>query len=94
MFRACCRKAPRAEIDLSAISVPPVFGWLAAAGGISEAEMLRTFNCGIGMVLVVGAQEVAAVSESLRAAGEAPVALGRIVAAQGERVRFIGRLAL
>jgi phosphoribosylformylglycinamidine cyclo-ligase len=84
----------RAEIDLSAISLPPVFGWLAAAGGISETEMLRTFNCGIGMVLVVSAEDVSSVADSLRAAGEAPAALGRIVDGTGERVVFAGRLAL
>jgi len=83
-----------AEIDLSAISLPPVFGWLASTGGISAAEMLRTFNCGIGMVLVVRAADASAVAESLREAGEAPVALGRIIAAAGERVTFAGRLAL
>ncbi|MGO9673024.1 MAG: phosphoribosylformylglycinamidine cyclo-ligase [Methylocella sp.] len=83
-----------AEIDLSAITLPPVFGWLAAAGGVKAAEMLRTFNCGIGMVLVVGAGDAKAVADSLRAAGETPVALGRIIEAAGERVTFAGRLAL
>ncbi len=83
-----------AEIDLSAISLPPVFGWLASMGGISAAEMLRTFNCGIGMVLTVSAGEAEAVMNSLRVAGEAPVALGRIIAAASERVTFAGRLAL
>ena len=42
-----------AAIDLSRVAVPPVFRWLAARGGIAEAEMLRTFNCGIGMIAVV-----------------------------------------
>jgi phosphoribosylformylglycinamidine cyclo-ligase len=83
-----------AEIDLSAISLPPVFGWLASMGGISAAEMLRTFNCGIGMVLVVRAADASAVAESLCAAGEASVALGRIIAAADERVTFAGRLPL
>ena len=41
------------RIDLDAIPVPPVFGWLARTGGVAEAEMLRTFNCGIGMIVVV-----------------------------------------
>ena len=39
-----------AEVDLGAVPVPPVFRWLAASGPVAEAEMLRTFNCGIGMV--------------------------------------------
>ena len=83
-----------AQIDLAAISVPPVFGWLAAAGGVGEAEMLRTFNCGIGMIVVADAAEAPAIIASLRAAGEAPVALGRIIEATSERVAFAGRLAL
>ncbi len=41
-----------AEIDLDAIPVPPVFGWLAREGPVEEAEMLRAFNCGVGMVVI------------------------------------------
>ena len=48
-----------AEIDLAAWTLPPVFGWLAQTGGMAQAEMLKTFNCGIGMVLVVGAARAA-----------------------------------
>ena len=44
------------ELDLDAFAAPPVFSWLAATGGVSEAEMLRTFNCGFGMVAFVAAQ--------------------------------------
>jgi len=83
-----------AEIDLEAIAVPPVFGWLAATGRVAEPEMLRTFNCGIGMIAVVAAESVAAVEASLRQAGEAPVALGRLVPAGAARVSFRGRLRL
>ena len=42
-----------ASLDLSSIKPPPVFSWLAKTGGVEDSEMLRTFNCGIGMVLVV-----------------------------------------
>ncbi|MCX8255423.1 MAG: phosphoribosylformylglycinamidine cyclo-ligase [Beijerinckiaceae bacterium] len=83
-----------AEIDLDAIAVPPVFGWLAGQGRVAEAEMLRTFNCGIGMIVVVAAEAAEAVSASLRAAGESPVALGRLVPAAGSRVTYRGRLQL
>ncbi len=83
-----------AEIDLGAIAVPPVFGWLAAQGRVAEAEMLRTFNCGIGMIVVVAADAAAAVTASLELAGESPVALGRLVPATEARVTFRGRLAL
>jgi phosphoribosylformylglycinamidine cyclo-ligase len=82
-----------AELDLGTISPPPVFGWLAEAGGIAEREMLRTFNCGIGMVVVAGPDEADAVMEALRAEEERPVRLGRIGAtAAQERVTYHGAL--
>ncbi len=82
------------EVDLSAISVPPVFGWLAREGGVAEPEMLRTFNCGIGMVVVAAADAADAVAAALAEAGEAPVRLGRITERGAEPVTFTGRLAL
>jgi len=69
-----------AEIDLSAVKAPPVFSWLARTGGVETTEMLRTFNCGIGMIVVVAEENVAAVSQVLEAEGETVVALGRMVA--------------
>jgi phosphoribosylformylglycinamidine cyclo-ligase len=83
------------EIDLSAIPVPEVFAWLAATGGVAELEMLRTFNCGIGMVVVVDSGNAAEVSRAFAAAGEDAVAICRVVAIEaGERVVYSGRLAL
>ncbi|MBT9288239.1 phosphoribosylformylglycinamidine cyclo-ligase [Prosthecodimorpha staleyi] len=73
-----------ARIDLARIPVLPVFRWLAAAGGVSEREMLRTFNCGIGMVLVVEAPRAAEVVASLAASGETVVELGTIEAGPDE----------
>jgi len=61
--------------------VPPVFGWLAAAGQVDQAEMLSVFNCGIGMVLVVSDQ--AAALSLLETLGEAAFPLGRVEAASG-----------
>ncbi|RZK96509.1 MAG: phosphoribosylformylglycinamidine cyclo-ligase, partial [Methylobacterium sp.] len=81
-------------IDLDAVRPPPVFGWLAREGGVAEAEMLRTFNCGIGMVLVVAEDHAEAVIRALAEAGEAPVRLGAITARGPEPVAFTGRLAL
>jgi phosphoribosylformylglycinamidine cyclo-ligase len=72
-------KTLAAEIDLDAVAVPPVFSWLAEAGGIEAHEMLRTFNCGIGMVLVVAAENVDAVTRSLESSGEAVSTIGRII---------------
>ncbi|MEO9191356.1 MAG: phosphoribosylformylglycinamidine cyclo-ligase [Acetobacteraceae bacterium] len=61
--------------------MPPVFNWLAKAGGVGGEEMLRVFNCGIGMALVV--EDANEASSVLREAGEAVFPLGRIVAAAG-----------
>ena len=83
-----------AVIDLGAIAVPPVFGWLARTGCVTEAEMLRTFNCGVGMVVVAAADEVAEVTAALEASGEAPVRLGRLVEARDRRVVTEGALRL
>ena len=83
------------EIDLSAIPVPEVFAWLAATGGVAKAEMLRTFNCGIGMVVIVDSGKAAEVLRAFASAGEDAAAIGRVVAIEaGERVVYSGRLAL
>jgi phosphoribosylformylglycinamidine cyclo-ligase len=78
------------EIDLSAWQWPEVFGWLQVNGRIGEHEMLRTFNCGIGMAILVSAHEAGVVAGALKDAGEAVYPIGRVVTARGEqRVRFI-----
>lgn len=83
------------QLDLAAIPVPPVFRWLAAEGPVAEAEMLRTFNCGIGMAVIAAADTADAVAGALRAAGEEPVQIGEVVTAtSGPRVTTTGRLAL
>jgi phosphoribosylformylglycinamidine cyclo-ligase len=82
------------RVDLSAIPVPPVFAWLAAQGPVDPREMLRTFNCGIGMALVTAPATAAALETDLRSAGEEPIVLGEIVEAKGPRVTYSGRLAL
>ncbi|MBB4001053.1 phosphoribosylformylglycinamidine cyclo-ligase [Aurantimonas endophytica] len=84
----------RADIDLFAVPVPPVFGWLSRTGGVAEAEMLRTFNCGIGMIVVVSEADAATVGALLQAAGETVVPLGRVLERKGEAVTFNGSLAL
>jgi phosphoribosylformylglycinamidine cyclo-ligase len=83
------------RIDLARVPVLPVFKWLAAAGGIAELEMLRTFNCGIGMVAVVAPDGTDAVIDVLTRAGETVVRLGEVVdAAGGPRVNYTGHLDL
>ena len=82
-------------LDLGAVPVLPVFKWLAAAGGISATEMLRTFNCGIGMVAVVDRDLADAAIERLTAHGEKVVRLGEVVtSAGGARVDYRGQLDL
>jgi len=83
-----------AELDLSAISVPPVFSWLARVGNVAQAEMLRTFNCGIGMIAVVAKDDAARTLAALHAAGETAIILGRIAVAGAERVTTLGQLNL
>src|SRR5690606_120854 len=67
-----------AELDLEAIDVPPVFSWLAKIGGVSANEMMRTFNCGIGMILAVASGQAAQVAAVLQEAGETVTPIGRI----------------
>ena len=83
-----------AEIHLDAVPCPPVFGWLCRVGNIAEREMLRTFNCGVGMVVVASAAEAANIQEMLRQAGEAVVKLGVITPRAGDeaQVRPLGHL--
>jgi phosphoribosylformylglycinamidine cyclo-ligase len=84
-----------ASLDLDRVAVLPVFKWLAAAGNISEHEMLRTFNCGIGMVAVLDRSGADAAIERFSANGETVVRLGEVAAAaSGARVDFRGQLDL
>ena len=85
-----------ARIDLSAVPVLPVFKWLASAGDVAEGEMLRTFNCGIGMIVVVAPKDADAVSAVLRREGDTIVTLGELFVAKPDepRVRFTGALDL
>jgi phosphoribosylformylglycinamidine cyclo-ligase len=85
-----------AEINLSAIPVPAVFSWLAKTGGVEAHEMLRTFNCGVGMIVVVPADKAELVAETLKAEGETVVTLGRMIARDADQqgVVYQGTLAL
>ncbi|MEN8741039.1 MAG: AIR synthase-related protein, partial [Phaeobacter gallaeciensis] len=70
--------------------LPPVFKWMAETGGIAEAEMLKTFNCGIGMILAVSADRADALTEVLEGEGETVSRLGSVT--QGEGMRYSGKL--
>lgn len=71
------------EIDLSAWVLPPVFRWLAETAGMSEPELLKTFNCGIGMMLVVAADRAGSIAALLAGLGETVVPMGRVVPRHG-----------
>ncbi|MDO6963731.1 phosphoribosylformylglycinamidine cyclo-ligase [Rhizobium alvei] len=89
-------KTLAAEIDLGSVPVKPVFSWLAKAGGVAEREMLRTFNCGVGMIVVVPDDKADFVAEVLAESGETVMALGRMVTreADGPGVIYRGKLGL
>jgi len=79
-----------ADIDLSAWELPSVFKWLAAEGGMAEAELLKTFNSGLGMVVICPADQVETAKATLTAAGETVSEIGTVTA--GEGVRYTGSL--
>ncbi len=81
------------RLDLAAFTPPPVFGWLAKTGNVAEPEMLRTFNCGFGMVVVAAKDRADAVIECLKGEGEKPVIMGTVIAHHsGARVQTTGTL--
>lgn len=73
-----------ARIDLDTWQRPALFNWLQQGGQVSQAEMLRTFNCGIGMMLCVSAEDAMATLECLTKAGEQACVLGDVVAGGAE----------
>ncbi len=75
------------EIDLGAWQLPGVFRWLAGTANMAEPELLKTFNCGIGMIVVVAADRAGAVADLLTEAGETVVTVGRVIAGQGVHYR-------
>jgi phosphoribosylformylglycinamidine cyclo-ligase len=73
-----------AEVMLESWTPPSVFGWLAKAGGIPASEMLRTFNCGIGLVAVVAENKAGLVMDAFQTFGDKAVRLGKLVPGSGE----------
>ena len=80
-----------AALDAARWELPVVFGWLAKTGRIAPEEMARTFNCGIGMVVVTAPENANAVASMLEQAGERVLEIGRIETAAGApQVRIAG----
>ena len=81
----CLPNGRRARLDARTWSAPPVFRWMREAGHVATDDMLRTFNCGVGMIIVVAANDVAKVTKALIDAGESVAEVGIIEQApQGE----------
>ncbi|UUV04642.1 phosphoribosylformylglycinamidine cyclo-ligase [Ruegeria sp. YS9] len=79
-----------ARIDLDSWNLPPVFGWMAKTGSIVEAEMLKTFNCGIGLIVVCAADKADDLSALLADAGETVARIGTVTETPG--VAYSGKL--
>jgi len=71
----------RPVLDWSAWTLPPVFDWLQSVGGVADFELRRTFNCGVGFILIVSLQQVTPVLEALINAGEDAFVCGQLAAA-------------
>ena len=84
-----------AEVDLTAWRLPPVFAWLADEAGLDDFEMLRTFNCGIGLIAVVEPAKAGAVIEAFQGCNERAYRIGTLVPATGKEpeVRYRGELS-
>ncbi len=80
-----------ADIDLGSWPLLPVFGWLAGQAGLAQAEMLKTFNAGIGMVAVVAQAEAEAATQAFSAAGHSVYRIGTVT--RGAGVRYSGTLS-
>ena len=77
-----------AEIDLSAWSFPEIFVWLQQQGNVALEDMLVTFNCGVGMIVCVAAEDEAKTLELLNSSGEQAFSIGNIIPATQQRVNY------
>lgn len=78
-----------AVIDLDAWSLPPIFAWLKEQGNIDQREMLRTFNCGIGMIVCVPPAQADLVLSKLGTLGEAAFKIGAILPRQDQQILYV-----
>ena len=78
------------KIDLSTWNLPPVFKWLSSAGSVSQDEMLKTFNCGIGMTVICSQASKDAVFSLLEKNGESPTLIGEVT--DTNKVHYCGTL--
>jgi len=86
-------KGLNAQVLLGSWKIALVFPWLADTGGVDEREMLRTFNCGIGLIIVVAAEDEAICFETLKRHGSESYKIGVLAQGSGDpRVEYSGRL--
>ena len=78
-----------AKINKKSWELPPVFAWLKKAGNVPDHDFLRTFNCGIGMVVIVEKTAADAIAESLKDGGEIVYKLGMLAPRTGEAVEIL-----
>ena len=78
------------KINLSKWNLPPVFKWLSSAGSVSQDEMLKTFNCGIGMTVICSQASKDAVFSLLEKIGESPTIIGEVT--DTSKVHYFGNL--
>ncbi len=84
-----------ARIDLRVLSPQPVFGWLAETGRVAQDEMLKTFNCGTGMVIIVGGEDADRATGILEECGETVTRIGELVSREdGPAVAYDGSLGI
>ena len=85
------KKGQGIEIDLSSWELPPIFKWLSDTGGVDQFEMLKTFNCGIGMTIICSPSSQDNVFSLLKKLGEQPIIIGRVTSSG--TVKYSGNFA-
>ena len=91
----CIADGLDAQIDLDSWTPAPVFGWLAQTAAIAPEEMLRTFNCGIGLMVVAAEKDAGHIIDAFQTNGDKAVRLGKLVPGSGEaKVVYTGTLKL
>jgi phosphoribosylformylglycinamidine cyclo-ligase len=79
----------RAEIHANSWSLPGIFEWLRTAGNLSPRELIRTFNCGVGMVVIATQENAGRVTATLSTAGEDPMIIGQVIEGAGNSLAAV-----
>jgi phosphoribosylformylglycinamidine cyclo-ligase len=79
------------ELNLSNWKLPPIFKWLSITGNVDKFEMLKTFNCGIGMTIICSPSSEGEIFSLLEKLGEKPIVIGKVTS--GSKVEYTGTFA-